>query len=271
MRASVALHDTVDGLYRARRPDCAVAENLTALSAAVIESGADLGIAFDGDGDRLAVVDGRGRVLGSERLAMVLLGGALGETAGTSVIVDVKCSMHLEHMIRAKGAVPVRCKSGHAYMKRQVLERGALAGVELSGHVFLSHIDGRDDPLFAALLLASWLSEQSVSLAEMVDGLPTMYMTADIRVDLPADEISRVLDVCAAGIEGAEVERLDGVRLVWPEGWVLARRSITEPKITIRLEGETPADLRRIGIRFGDFFPVLRAALGTAIERALTI
>lgn len=264
-----ALHDTVDGLFRARHPDCAIPENLSALSAAVIEKNADMGIAFDGDGDRLAVVDPRGRVLGSERLAMILLMGALGDANGRSMILDIKCSMHLERRISEQGATPVRCKSGHAYMKRQVLERGAIAGVELSGHVFLGRIKGRDDPLYSALLLGSWLSGQDHTLAEMVDDLPIMFMTPDIRISLPSEEITRILDTCAGGLEGASVERLDGVRLVWPHGWVLARRSITEPKITIRLEGETPADLRHVGAVFGERFPDLGNGVSAAVEKAL--
>jgi len=263
-----ALHDAVDGLFRQRHPDCAVPEHLSALAAAVTDRRADLGIAFDGDGDRIAVVDGRGRILGAERLAMVLLDGVLGDVAGSSIILDVKCSMHLERKVRALGAEPVRCKSGHAYMKRKALERRSVAGVELSGHIFLGRIEARDDPLYTALLLMSWLSGQSRSLAEMVDELPPMYMTPDIRIGVSEDRITQLLAACADGQEGARVEVLDGVRLVWPDGWIRGLRSITELKVTIRLEGETPEGLKRIGSIFCRRFPELRDPVADSIRRA---
>lgn len=263
-----ALHDTIDGLFTRRHPDCAVPEHLTALSEAVVEQGADLGIAFDGDGDRIAVVDGRGRILGTERLAMILLGGVFDDVAGSSVILDIKCSMHLERKVGALGAEPVRCRSGHAYMKRQVLERRAVAGFELSGHVFLGQMDARDDPLCTSLLLMSWLGDTGHSLAELVDDLPPMYMTPDIRIAAPEDRIASLLAACAEGVGDAHVERLDGVRLVWPDGWVLARRSITEPKVTIRLEGETLESLHKIGALFCERFPDLRAPISEGIRTA---
>lgn len=261
------LHGTVDGLFRERHPDCAVPEHLTALSAAVTERKADFGIAFDGDGDRLAVVDGRGQFLGAERLAMVLLGGVLGGVGGSPIVLDVKCSMQLERKVRALGAEPIRCKSGHAYMKRQVLEHRAVAGVELSGHIFLGLIGARDDPLYTSLLLTSWLSDQDRPLANIVDELPAMYMTPDIRIAMSEDYIAGLLEACAGGVEGARVEILDGARLIWPDGWILVRRSITEPKVTIRLEGETPDGLKRIGSVFCQRFPEIGDAVANGIRR----
>ncbi len=266
----VALHDTVDGLFRERHPDCAVPGHLEALRAACREERADFGVAFDGDGDRIAVVDGRGRVLGAERLAMVLFQGPLRPNRGQHVILDIKCSMHLDRRIAALGGQAVRCKSGHAFMKRTVLERQALAGVELSGHVFLGEIEARDDPLHTSLLLASWLAGQDTGLAELVDALPPMFMTEDLRLALPAAEIERIIATCADGLGGGVPERLDGVRLVWPDGWLLARRSITEPKITMRLEGETPDALRRIAGVCREAFPALATPLAAGVEGALS-
>lgn len=259
----VAIFDEIDPGFTQRNPDCAVADTLRVLAETVVESGADFGVGFDGDGDRIAVVDGAGRILGAERLAMALFESALA-VSGRSVILDVKCSMHLDRAIAAHGGTAIRCKSGHAYMKRMVLERNAAAGVELSGHVFLGEINGRDDPLHTALLLAGWVAETGRPLSAFVDGLPAMHMTPDIRVAMDKAEIDALLAACAEGMEGAEVQRIDGVRLVWPEGWLLARRSITEPKVTIRLEGETAADLRRIGARFAARFPALRREIEAA-------
>jgi phosphomannomutase len=133
----------------------------------------------------------------------------------------------------------------------------------------LGAIEGRDDPLYTALVLSAWLAQGGHKLADLVDALPAMYMTEDIRVALPSDEIGRIIAVCGEGLAGATPEAMDGVRLVWPDGWVLARRSITEPKITVRLEGETPAALHRIGAVFGREFPALSDHTMRAITKAL--
>jgi len=262
----VALYDEIDPTFSQRNPDCAVAENLSVLVRTVVDEGADFGIGFDGDGDRIAVVDDKGRILGSERFAMVLFEGAV-PAAGRSVILDIKCSMHLEQAVAAQGGTARRCKSGHAYMKRMVLEQNAVAGVELSGHVFLGEINGRDDPLHTALLLAGWLSTQDRPLSAFVDDFPEMFMTDDIRVAMDKTEIDQLLTACAEGFDDAEVQTIDGVRLVWPKGWLLVRRSITEPKVTIRLEGVTRVKLNEIGDAFADRFPTLRPEIEKALAQ----
>ncbi len=260
-----ALHDRLDGSFSERNPDCAVPEHLAALAARVRETGADFGVGFDGDGDRIAVVDDTGRILGAERLAIILFKGAVPCGPGDSVILDIKCSMHLERAIAELGGRALRCKSGHAYMKRMVLDNAAVAGVELSGHVFLGSINGRDDPLHISLLLAGWLTRQDRPLSAFVEALPEMFMTSDIRIPMQKEAIDALLRDCEAGLDGAEVQKIDGVRLVWPGGWLLVRRSITEPKVTIRLEGESRADLVRIGELFSKRFP----SLGGDIEGAV--
>ena len=243
----IALHDHLDGTFPERNPDCAIPEHLTPLMSAVQKSETDLGIAFDGDGDRIAVVDDQGRIIASEHLAMILLEGPLGLAGGMPVIIDLKCSMHLDRLVSRLQGRPVRCKSGHAYMKDMVIEMGAIMGVELSGHIFLKNLKGRDDPLYAALILAEFLAEEKRSLSSLVDALPRLIMTKDLRIPMAGEKIEQIIGGLKQGPEGARVEVLDGVRLVWDHGWLLARRSITEPKITIRWEGETVQDLKRIG------------------------
>ncbi|MDJ0630541.1 MAG: phosphomannomutase/phosphoglucomutase [Rhodobacter sp.] len=261
----IPLHDRIDGDFSERNPDCAVAENLTDLVNAVRDEAADFGVGFDGDGDRLAVVDDTGRLLGSERLAMLLFQGAVPLGKDDTVILDNKCSMHLDRTVAALGGRAVRCKSGHAYMKRMVLERGAVAGVELSGHVFLGSINGRDDPLHTTILLAGWLARQNRPMSAFVDAFPKMHMTSDIRIEMSKADIDKLLADCGDGLDRAEVQRIDGVRLVWPNGWLLVRRSITEPKVTIRLEGETRLDLKKIGKLFTDRFAFLRDQIESAL------
>jgi phosphomannomutase/phosphoglucomutase len=262
-----ALHDRRDGTFPERHPDSAIPEHLRKLRDSVVEHGADLGVAFDGDGDRLSVVDDQGRVLGAERLGMVLLEGPLRPGPNVPVIIDLKCSMRLERLAREFGGVPERSKSGHAFMKRMVMERAAVVGVELSGHIFLGSLGGRDDPLHTALLLCVHLVNLGQPLSVIVDKLPAMYMTEDVRVPMDAEDMDRILATCMAGLPGARVETLDGVRLLWEEGWLLVRRSITEPKVTIRLEGERIEDLQRIADRFLRVFPELGPHLEPAIRK----
>lgn len=263
----IALHDHLDGRFPERGPDCAVAENLAGLMTAVRDSGAQLGVAFDGDGDRIAVVDDRGRILASEHLGMILLKGPLPPDQGVPVIIDLKCSMHLDDLVTRMGVNPVRCKSGHAYMKEMVLDQGAVMGIELSGHVFLGVLKGRDDPLYTALVLAAHLAEDARPLSGLVDELPSMIMTPDLRIPMAEEEIRRILETLQQGLEGARVEMLDGVRLVWDYGWLLVRKSITEPKITIRWEGQTLKDLERVGRLLAENFQSLSPHVNKALEQ----
>ena len=263
----LALHDHLDGTFPERHPDCAIVEHLAPLMSAVLESSADFGVAFDGDGDRMAVVDDLGRIVASEHLGMVLLKGPLHLEPETPVIIDLKCSMHLDRLVRQLQGRPIRCKSGHAYMKDMVIEKGAIMGVELSGHVFLGRLKGRDDPLYTALILAEYLSGETRPLSSLVDALPRMIMTKDLRISMASEEMEHIIDGLKQGLEGARVEMLDGVRLIWDHGWLLARKSITEPKITIRWEGETVEDLKWIGQLLAGNFKNLSLDVEKALEQ----
>jgi phosphomannomutase/phosphoglucomutase len=263
----MALHDHLDGTYPERHPDCAIPEHLAPLTAAVRKSSADLGVAFDGDGDRLAVVDDLGRIMASEHLGMVLLKGPLCPEPRMPVSIDLKCSMHLDRLVSQLQGRPIRCKSGHAYMKEMVIEKGAIMGVELSGHVFLAVLNGRDDPLYTALMLAEYLAGEKRPLSSLVDALPKMIMTKDLRIPMAEEEMEGIIEGLKQGPEGARVEKLDGVRLVWEYGWLLARRSITEPKITIRWEGETFKDLERIGRVLAENFQSLSPHVKRALDQ----
>ena len=262
-----AIHDHLDGTFPERHPDCAISEHLIPLMSAVRESGADLGVAFDGDGDRIAVVDDKGRIMSSEHLAMALLKGPLRPDPGSSVIIDLKCSIHLDRLVDRLQARPTRCKSGHAYMKEMVLEKDAIMGVELSGHVFLGCLNGRDDPLVTALILAGYLASEKRSLSSLVDELPRIIMTKDLRIPMAGEEMERIIDGLKQDPQGARVEMLDGIRLIWDHGWLLARRSITEPKLTIRWEGETVEDLRRIGQMLAGKFKGLSPHVNEALRQ----
>jgi phosphomannomutase/phosphoglucomutase len=198
---------------------------------------------------------------------MILLEGPLRLASGLPVIIDLKCSMHLDRLVSRLQGRPVRCKSGHAYMKDMVIELGAIMGVELSGHIFLNQLKGRDDPLYTALILAEYLAKEKRSLSSLVDALPRLIMTKDLRIPMSGKEMEQIIEGLEQGPEGARVEMLDGVRLVWDYGWLLARRSITEPKMTIRWEGETIQDLKRIGRLLANEFNSLSAHVEKALEQ----
>lgn len=265
-----AIHDVVDGTFPDRHPDSAVPEHLCVLQETVRRTASDFGVAFDGDGDRLNVVDDCGRVLGAERLGMILLKHAFESGNGQTVVLDVKCSMQLERYISQFGFVPVRCKSGHAYMKRMMLERNAAFGIEVSGHLFWGCLEGRDDPLYTACCLGRILVQHKIKLSEWVDRLPVMYLTPDIRIPMEAPRIESVIERCLQGFDGARIETLDGVRLVWEDGYVLVRRSITEAKLTVRMEGENSDSLKRVANRFIRQFTDLERCITSAVERVLT-
>jgi len=252
-----ALHDWPDGSFPCRHPDTARPEHLMAAREAVVHRAATFGVAFDGDGDRLAVIDERGRVLAPEQLAMILLDGPLRPAPGAAVVLDLECSAKLETRVRAVGGVPRRSRSGRAHMKRMMIDEGAVLGVNMSGGFFLGRLDGRDDPLVIALLLAGALAAGRFSLAGAADSLPVMAITPDIRVPMPPEQIDAVLARCEAEAGEARVDTLDGVRLTWDDGWALVRRSITEPALTIRMEGEDGAALagvvERIARLVGEF------------------
>lgn len=262
-----ALHDELDPAFRQRHPDCAVPKNLTALAQHVPAVGAAMGAAFDGDGDRLAIIDDRGRFVAAEKVAMLLVDGPLALAPGDVVVLDVKASMQLERAVERRGGIALRMRSGHAYMKRAVIERGAVLGSEVSGHLFFGALGGIDDPLHAALLLARWLAEGGVALSERVDALPAFHLSPDLRLRIAADEIDALLESLPERFPDAEVQRIDGVRLVWPEGWLIARRSITDALCTLRFEGADATALDSIRARFAGAYPALRSALDAAAAK----
>jgi phosphomannomutase len=152
-------------------------------------------------------------------------------------------------------------------MKRAVIEHGAVLGTEVSGHHFFGALHGIDDPLYGALMLAAWLAEGKVALSDRVDALPAFHLSPDLRLRIGGDEIDALLRSLPESFPDARAELIDGVRLVWPEGWMIARRSITEAACTLRFEGSDAAALQAIKARFVGAYPALRAAVEAAAEK----
>ena len=239
-----AIHTAVDGTFPNHHPDPTVEANLADLKALVADNGLDLGIAFDGDGDRIGAVDSRGRVVWGDQLLAILAAPVLKAHPGATIIADVKASKALFDAIAAMGGTPLMWKTGHSLIKSKMKETGAPLAGEMSGHIFFKHEwYGFDDALYAAVRLIRAISADGRSLAEIVDSMPPTVATPELRFAVdPArkfavpGEVERLLRS-----EGASVDTTDGVRVTTDDGWWLLRASNTQDVLVARAEGSDEA------------------------------
>ena len=249
----IPLYCDVDGRFPNHPPDTSVAENYRDLAAAVVEKEADLGLAFDGDGDRLGVVDGTGEIVWPDRFMMLYAEEILARRPGAAIVHDVKCTRRLGEFIAARGGRAVMGKTGHSYVKKMLKQSGAALAGEMSGHVFFSdRWYGFDDALYAAARLLEILAASPESPTARFAALPKGISTPEIRVEMREGEperfMKRFLDALpdAPGLAGARLDTLDGVRAELPDGWALVRASNTSPSLSLRLEADSEAALGRI-------------------------
>jgi phosphomannomutase/phosphoglucomutase len=233
----VELFCSFDGNFPNRNPNPAVKGNLLRLQEYVVSEAADLGIGLDGDGDRVIFVDNRGHHCESERSFVILIEEYL-KNKKSSVVYDGKSSSIVKNCITRLGSKPIMERSGHAFIKRTFLENGSELAGEVSGHFFFSEL-GFDDGLYAALKMSSILSEQDLSMADIMDSIEQTIITPDLRIEIEEDRIADLMENLSDWEHKYPVSRLDGIRIEFPTGWVLVRRSVTEPCITIRLEADT--------------------------------
>jgi phosphomannomutase len=226
-----------------------VPENLADLIRTVEAEGAELGIAFDGDGDRIGVVDGRGRILFGDQLMQILAAEVLERRPGSKILADVKSSQALFDEIAKLGGEPVMWKTGHSLMKAAMVEMEAPLAGEMSGHIFYADgFYGHDDALYVAIRLLGILAQGKLTLAEWRDQMTPMVNTPELRFDCPDEEKFGVIDRVKAKLaaEGAEVIAIDGVRVRRKDGWWLLRASNTQAVLVARAEGRDPAALDRL-------------------------
>ncbi len=239
----------VDGDFPNHHPDPSDPDNLQSLILEVQAQGADIGLAFDGDGDRLGVVDGDGNIIWPDRLLMVLAADVLSRQPGSDIIYDVKCSRYLASEILAHGGRPLMWKTGHSILKAKLKETGALLAGEFSGHIiFKERWFGFDDALYAAARLLEILSVDARSPTEVFAELPQGVMTPELKVSMEEGrphEIMRQL-MSHANLPGAKVTTLDGLRAEFEVGWGLVRASNTGPALVFRFEAENEAGLVQI-------------------------
>jgi phosphomannomutase/phosphoglucomutase len=245
-----------DGTFPNHHPDPSVPENLEDLVAAVVHEKADLGIAFDGDADRIGVVDGKGRIIWGDQLLILYARDVLRRGgAGQKIIFDVKCSQALPHEIARAGGVPVMWKTGHSLIKQKMKDMKAPIAGEMSGHMFFSEgFYGHDDALYAAARLLGILSREESSLEELLSDVPTFVSTPEIRLDCPEEIKFAVVERAVAHFSGKyETVAVDGVRVLFGDGWGLIRASNTQPVLVLRFEASTEERMREIEMEIGDW------------------
>ena len=243
------LNEKVDGTFPAHHPDPTVPKNLEQLIAEVKKRGCDLGIAFDGDGDRIGAVDGKGRILWGDQLLVLWSRDVLKTHPGATIIADVKASQVLFDEIAKAGGRPLMYKTGHSLIKSKMAEMGAPLAGEMSGHVFFADtFYGFDDALYCGLRLLNIVANSDQSLADMRDGLPQPINTPELRFDCPDADKFRIVEEVKARLlkAGATLSDIDGVRVSTKDGWWLLRASNTQPVLVARCEAADEAGLERL-------------------------
>jgi phosphomannomutase / phosphoglucomutase len=236
----------LDGRFPNHHPDPTIVDNMQQLIDRVRTTGAELGIAFDGDADRIGVVDDRGHVIWGDELLVLYARDVLERNPDATIVAEVKCSQRLFDDIARRGGHGIMWKAGHSLLKAKMRETGALLGGEMSGHIFFKERwFGFDDGIYAGARLLEILGRTGKTVRELLADLPHTETTPEIRVDCPDAVKFRVADRVRDQLRaaGREVIDLDGVRLTFPHGWGLLRASNTQPALVMRFEADTPEHL----------------------------
>lgn len=249
----IELFCEVDGRFPNHHPDPAKLENLKDLSQKVIEEQADIGLAFDGDGDRCGVVDNQGKALYPDRQMMLFAQDVLSRQPGAEIIYDIKCTALLPKVIQDAGGKATMWKTGHSFMKAKMRESGAALGGEVSGHMFFKERwYGFDDGIYSAARMLEIIAGQTLTASELFNQLPNAYNTPEIDIPFAEGEHYAFMKKieAIANFPDADIFALDGIRADFKDGWGLIRPSNTSPVIVLRFEGETPQALHRIQQQF---------------------
>ncbi|CAH0993146.1 Phosphoglucosamine mutase [Sinobacterium norvegicum] len=245
----IPLYCEVDGNFPNHHPDPSNPDNLKELIASVKANEADLGIAFDGDGDRLGVVNHLGQIINADKLLMLFAQDVVSRNPGTDVVFDVKCTRHLNALISSYGGRPIMWKSGHSLIKDKMHSTGALLGGEFTGHFFFKERwFGFDDGLYSAARLVEILSTTDSSLDSLLTALPSPIGTAELIFPVAEEIKFTIIDqlINTGDFSGGKITTIDGVRVDFSDGWGLVRASNTGAALTMRFEGNSQESIERI-------------------------
>ena len=244
----VELYCEPDGSFPNHHPDPTVAENLTDLIAKVKSEKAELGIGFDGDADRIGLVDEKGNIIWGDQLLIILARDLLQKQPGSTIVGEVKCSQNLFDDIRKHGGIPVMAPAGHSLIKKKMRETNALLAGEMSGHVcFADNYYGYDDAIFAACRILEIVASSDKKLSEMLADVPETACTPEIRIDCPDDKKFKIVSELTEYFRDKyDVVDIDGVRVNLGDGWALMRASNTQPVLVLRFEAKTKDRLKEI-------------------------
>lgn len=244
------LFEKPDGRFPNHHPDPTVEENLSALKERVLSTSAKVGIGFDGDCDRIGVVDSEGRFLLGDELMVIWSRDILKKSPGAKIVGDVKCTDRLYADIAKNGGQPIMWKTGHSLIKNKIKEEKAPFGGELSGHIFFADRNyGYDDALYASLRLIEILSETGFTLKQLLNGVPAAFNTPEIRLDTSEEKKKNIVEQLSNYFKkqpNVQLNFIDGVRVSYPDGWALVRASNTQPVVVVRFESHTQARLNEI-------------------------
>jgi len=243
-----ALYCEMDGRFPHHHPDPTVEENLTDLIATVKDTGADLGIGYDGDADRIGVIDEEGRIIWGDRLMIIFARDIIRERGGGTFIGEVKCSQTLYDEIERLGGRAIMWKTGHSLIKDKMKQEGALLAGEMSGHMFFAdRYFGFDDAIYASCRLLEILSKTGKKVSELLEGIPQTFITPEIRVECPDDIKFQIVEQATEYFrQEYHVVDVDGMRITFSDGWGLVRASNTQPALVLRFEAASQERLGEI-------------------------
>ncbi len=246
---TIDLFDTPDGNFPNHHPDPTVVENIRELIKTVKEKKADLGIGYDGDGDRIGVVDENGEIIWGDRLMILFSREVLKTHPGAPIIFEVKCSQALPEMIEKFGGKPIMWRTGHSHLKKKMKETGSPLAGEMSGHLFFAdRYFGFDDAIYASARMAELVSKSGKKVSELLEGVPQYVATPEIRAEVATDEEKFKIAEKAKDYfsQNYDVIDVDGVRIQFGDGWGLVRASNTQPVLVLRFEANTKERLEEI-------------------------
>jgi len=245
----IELYSEVNGNFPNHHPDPSDPKNLEDLQKKVLETNSDLGIALDGDGDRVGLIDNKGNIIFPDVFMMLLAEDLLRKNSKGSIVFDVKCSANLEKIIKDFNGTPIMSRTGHSYIKSKIVETNALLGGEMSGHIFFNDDwYGFDDAIYSALRMIEVLSKRKLTTHEVFNTYPKHFSTPEINLKISEQDKFKIVDEIKLLMKSSEYDLIDidGIRLENENSWGLVRASNTSPNLVLRFEGKTENDLLEI-------------------------